>query len=143
MVRSSGETPLQAARRVPRTCGPRSCRGRARRTCGSRGRGDAAANWRCARRWRALMLPMAFIPGVATANWRPEPGFALAGQSTGTEVTCKEESLMKATIALLGAALALSACTRVIERPVPTATGPAVVTTPALSERVVERPSAA
>jgi hypothetical protein len=89
------------------------------------------------------MLRMAFIPGVATANWRPEPGFALAGQSTGTEVTCKEESLMKATIALLGAALALSACTRVIERPVPTATGPAVVTTPALSERVVERPSAA
>jgi hypothetical protein len=54
-----------------------------------------------------------------------------------------EESLMKATIALLSAALAVSACTRVIERPVPTATTPSVVTTPALSERVVERPSAA
>ena len=46
---------------------------------------------------------------------------------------------MKATITLLlvsGAALA--ACTtRVIERPVPS--GPSVVTTPAISERVVER----
>jgi hypothetical protein len=50
---------------------------------------------------------------------------------------------MKATIALLSAALAVSACTRVIERPVPTATGPSVVTTPAISERVVERPGAA
>jgi hypothetical protein len=53
---------------------------------------------------------------------------------------------MKATVALIGAALAASACTRVIERPVPTATGPSVVTTPAISERVVERgaaPSAA
>src|SRR3954468_1865082 len=64
--------------------------------------------------------------------------------STRREVNLlKEEPHMKATIALLGAALAVSACTRVIERPVPTATGPAVVTTPALSERVVERPSAA
>lgn len=48
---------------------------------------------------------------------------------------------MRATIALLvvsGAALA--ACTtRVIERPVPS--GPSVVTTPAISERVVERSS--
>jgi hypothetical protein len=53
---------------------------------------------------------------------------------------------MKGTIALLSAALALSGCTRVIERPVPTASGPSVVTTPAISERVVERgpaPSAA
>ena len=53
---------------------------------------------------------------------------------------------MKATIALVSAALAVSACTRVIERPVPTASGPSVVTTPAISERVVERgpaPSAA
>ena len=49
---------------------------------------------------------------------------------------------MKATIALLSAALATTACTRVIERPVPTATGPSVVTTPAISERVVERSSA-
>jgi hypothetical protein len=48
---------------------------------------------------------------------------------------------MKATIALLGAALAASACTRVIERPVPTS-APSVVTTPAISERVVERSSA-
>ena len=48
---------------------------------------------------------------------------------------------MKATIALLTAALAATACTRVIERPVPTATGPSVVTTPAISERVVERSS--
>jgi hypothetical protein len=50
---------------------------------------------------------------------------------------------MKATLALLvvsGAALA--ACTtRVIERPVPS--GPSVVTTPAISERVVERGPAA
>ena len=49
---------------------------------------------------------------------------------------------MKATIALLGAALAVSACTRVIERPVPTSAGPSVVTTPAISERVVERSAA-
>ena len=41
---------------------------------------------------------------------------------------------MKATIALLAAALALSACTRVIEHPV-TTPAPTVVTT----ERVVER----
>jgi hypothetical protein len=49
---------------------------------------------------------------------------------------------MKATIALLlvsGAALGCT--TRVIERPVPT--GPSVVTTPAISERVVERAPAA
>jgi hypothetical protein len=43
---------------------------------------------------------------------------------------------MKATIAILAAALALGACTRVIERPV-AATAPTVVTT----ERVVERPA--
>jgi hypothetical protein len=49
---------------------------------------------------------------------------------------------MKATIALLTAAVAASACTRVIERPVPTATAPSVVTTPAISERVVERNAA-
>ena len=49
---------------------------------------------------------------------------------------------MKTTLALLGAALAVSACTRVIERPVPTASGTSVVTTPAISERVVERSSA-
>ena len=48
---------------------------------------------------------------------------------------------MKATIAVLTAALALGACTRVIERPVP-ASSPSVVTTPAISERVVERPPA-
>jgi hypothetical protein len=41
---------------------------------------------------------------------------------------------MKATIALLAAALAVSACTRVIERPI-VAPAPQVVTT----ERVVER----
>jgi hypothetical protein len=49
---------------------------------------------------------------------------------------------MKATIALTVASAALlSACTtRVIERPVPMAQpGPSVVTTPAISERVVER----
>jgi hypothetical protein len=49
---------------------------------------------------------------------------------------------MKATIALTVASAALfSACTtRVIERPVPVAQpGPSVVTTPAISERVVER----
>jgi hypothetical protein len=45
---------------------------------------------------------------------------------------------MKATIALLAAALAMSACTRVIERPV-AAPSPSVVTT----ERVVTVPSAA
>ena len=46
---------------------------------------------------------------------------------------------MKGTIALLVASgAALTACTtRVIERPVPSA--PSVVTTPAISERVVER----
>jgi hypothetical protein len=46
---------------------------------------------------------------------------------------------MKATIALVSAALAATACTRVIERdrPVPTAVAPSVVTT----ERVVERPA--
>ena len=46
---------------------------------------------------------------------------------------------MKGTIALLvvsGAAL-MACTTRVIERPVPS--GPSVVTTPAISERVVER----
>ena len=50
---------------------------------------------------------------------------------------------MKGTIALLlvsGAALA-GCTTRVIERPVPS--GPSVVTTPAISERVVERSSQA
>jgi hypothetical protein len=51
---------------------------------------------------------------------------------------------MKASFALiLVAGTALVGCTRVIERPVPTASGPSVVTTPAISERVVERPSAA
>ena len=46
---------------------------------------------------------------------------------------------MRATIAvLLASSAALAACTtRVIERPVPSA--PSVVTTPAISERVVER----
>ena len=43
---------------------------------------------------------------------------------------------MKATVALLAAAVALSACTRVIERPV-AAPAPTVVTT----ERLVERPA--
>ena len=50
---------------------------------------------------------------------------------------------MKGTIALLlvsGAAL-VGCTTRVIERPVPT--GPSVVTTPAISERIVERGPAA
>jgi hypothetical protein len=52
---------------------------------------------------------------------------------------------MKATIALLATALAMGACTRVIERQVPAPAAPSVVTTPAISERVVERaaPSAA
>ena len=50
---------------------------------------------------------------------------------------------MKATFVLLAAALAVSACTRVIERQVPTAAAPSVVTTPAISERVVERGPAA
>jgi hypothetical protein len=46
---------------------------------------------------------------------------------------------MRATIAVLLAASAAVACTtRVIERPVPSA-APSVVTTPAISERVVER----
>jgi len=53
---------------------------------------------------------------------------------------------MKATLltfaAAIAAALSVGACTRVIERPVPTASGPSVVTTPAISERVVERSSA-
>jgi hypothetical protein len=50
---------------------------------------------------------------------------------------------MKGTIALLVVSgAALTACTtRVIERPVPA--GPSVVTTPAISERVVERGPAA
>ena len=50
---------------------------------------------------------------------------------------------MKGTIALLVVSgAALTACTtRVIERPVPS--GPSVVTTPAISERVVERGPAA
>lgn len=34
---------------------------------------------------------------------------------------------MKATLALLGAALAMTACTRTIEKPVPIATAPVVV----------------
>ena len=52
---------------------------------------------------------------------------------------------MKATIAaIVASAAALGACTRVIERPVPVAApGPSVVTTPAISERVVERGPAA
>jgi hypothetical protein len=47
---------------------------------------------------------------------------------------------MRATIVvLLASSAALAACTtRVIERPVPSA-APSVVTTPAISERVVER----
>jgi hypothetical protein len=55
----------------------------------------------------------------------------------------KEETMMKGTIALLlVSGAALTACTtRVIERPVPSA--PSVVTTPAISERVVERGPAA
>ena len=45
---------------------------------------------------------------------------------------------MRATIAvLLVSSAALGACTRVIERPMPSS--PSVVTTPAISERVVER----
>ena len=49
---------------------------------------------------------------------------------------------MKITIAaIIASAATLTACTtRVIERPVPVAQpGPSVVTTPAISERVVER----
>ena len=47
---------------------------------------------------------------------------------------------MKATLAVIVASAALGACTtRVIERPVPVSAGPSVVTTPAISERVVER----
>ena len=48
---------------------------------------------------------------------------------------------MKAILAVIIASVALTACTtRVIERPVPMASpGPSVVTTPAISERVVER----
>jgi hypothetical protein len=42
-------------------------------------------------------------------------------------------------IAVLLCSTAVAACTRVIERPVPTPTGPSVVTTPAISERVIER----
>jgi hypothetical protein len=50
---------------------------------------------------------------------------------------------MRATFAvILAASIALVGCTRVIERPVPTASGPSVVTTPAISERVVERGAA-
>jgi hypothetical protein len=45
---------------------------------------------------------------------------------------------MKATIALiLVSSTALVACTRIIERPAPA--GPSVVTTPAISERVIEK----
>jgi hypothetical protein len=47
---------------------------------------------------------------------------------------------MKATLALLALALALPACTRVIERPSP---APSVVTTPAISERTIERGASA
>ena len=50
---------------------------------------------------------------------------------------------MKTTVILVSAALALAGCTRVIERPVPVSASPSVVTTPAISERVVERPAAA
>ena len=46
---------------------------------------------------------------------------------------------MKATLILVSAAIALAGCTRVIERPVPVSGSPSVVTTPAISERVVER----
>ena len=49
---------------------------------------------------------------------------------------------MKTTLILVSAALALGGCTRVIERPVPVSGGPSVVTTPAISERVVERGAA-
>jgi len=46
---------------------------------------------------------------------------------------------MKATIAVIAASAALTACTtRVIERPI-AQPAPSVVTTPAISERVVER----
>ncbi len=48
---------------------------------------------------------------------------------------------MKTTVILASVALALAGCTRVIERPVPSS--PSVVTTPAISERVVERGAAA
>jgi uncharacterized lipoprotein NlpE involved in copper resistance len=48
---------------------------------------------------------------------------------------------MKATLALiLVSGTALVGCTRIIERPGPSA--PSVVTTPAISERVVERTAA-
>lgn len=47
---------------------------------------------------------------------------------------------MKATIALaLISIMAFAGCTRVIERP---AASPSVVTTPAISERVIEKPGA-
>jgi len=49
---------------------------------------------------------------------------------------------MKTPLILVAAALALNACTRVIERPVPVSGAPSVVTTPAISERVVERGAA-
>jgi hypothetical protein len=53
----------------------------------------------------------------------------------------RSEKLMKGIIALVVLTLGMAAgCTRVIERPV--ASSPSVVTTPAISERVVERPSA-
>jgi hypothetical protein len=47
---------------------------------------------------------------------------------------------MKAMLALLALATALPACTRVIERSSP---APSVVTTPAISERTIERSPAA
>ena len=46
---------------------------------------------------------------------------------------------MKGLIVFIALAAALPACTRIIERPTP---APAVVTTPAISERTIERGSA-
>ena len=46
---------------------------------------------------------------------------------------------MKALLALLVVPIALAACTRYIDRP----STPSVVTTPAVSERVIEKPTAA
>jgi len=47
---------------------------------------------------------------------------------------------MRAVLSLLALAVALPACTRVIERP---SSAPSVVTTPAISERTIERSPAA
>jgi len=83
----------------------------------------------------AILVP---LPAIL----RPELPRPAAAQTHAVDLSqrLRRKKSMKTTLALLALALALPACTRVIERPSP---APSVVTTPAISERTIERNAAA